>query len=245
VLLLFARVELERDGERRPLSTWGTGFFASAAGHIVTNKHVVASWLFTGTAAEMIDEGFAVDEGSLLIAAWPAGAAVRTGEGIDLASGWSTRLGTLQVVARTADVFAAAARRGSDGSRRRGRYHALDPSDLVILKADVAAPVQPLLLAGNADPVEKLDPVMVLGYPGNISCSESPIAVTSPSLGEVRKVETSIFVTAPIVPGNSGGPLLDGRGRVIGVAYASFGDATVGGCIPVRYVRELLPPEWR
>ena len=51
----------------------------------------------------------------------------------------------------------------------------------------------------------------------------------------------SIFVSAPIVAGNSGGPLIDAKGYVIGVASASYGASTVGGCIPIRHAISLLP----
>ena len=97
----------------------------------------------------------------------------------------------------------------------RGRFHTLDNGDLAVLKAAVKTPVIALPLS---EKVEKLDPVMVLGFPSGISLLETAKAETSPSLGEVRKVQTSIMVTAPIVPGNSGGPLIDMDSNAVGVA---------------------------
>ena len=66
-------------------------------------------------------------------------------------------------------------------------------------------------------------------------------AETSPSLGYVRKVEETIQITAPIVSGNSGGPLVDTEGRVLGVATRTKGDTSLGVCIQVCRILPLLP----
>ena len=65
-------------------------------------------------------------------------------------------------------------------------------------------------------------------------------AESSPSVGIVRKVEDTILVTAPIVGGNSGGPVLDAEGRVIGIATRTHGDATLGACIRAEHVRRWV-----
>lgn len=243
VVLLFWRVEFKRRAVTNTLSGWGTGFFVRADGLIVTNKHIVRPWLFTAEARKLLDRGFEVDEDSLLLAAWPTGRFVRnTPRTLRLSTAFHTADKTLEVVCTTPDVFVQTSRRLASGSRLDGDYHALDRNDLAVLRADFGGRpgVAPLRLAPADHQAQKLEPVMVLGFPGNITARETLQAETAPSLGEVRKVETSIFVDAPIVPGNSGGPLMDAQGQVIGVAFATFGASTVGGCIPIRYVHELL-----
>jgi S1-C subfamily serine protease len=48
-------------------------------------------------------------------------------------------------------------------------------------------------------------------------------------------------ITAPISPGSSGGPILDGSGSVIGVAVATFKNGqNLNLAIPVGYVSRLL-----
>jgi hypothetical protein len=62
----------------------------------------------------------------------------------------------------------------------------------------------------------------------------------SVALGEVSKIERSIMITAPVVPGNSGGPAVDRSGRVIGVATLTPGSG-LGICLRSRDFLELLP----
>ncbi|MFQ5503469.1 MAG: trypsin-like peptidase domain-containing protein [Planctomycetota bacterium] len=241
VLIIYTRYELASGTKKIRKWGTGTGFFVSSTGHIVSNKHVVKNWLFSAEAAKLVDEGYTVNPDGFFVAAWPAGAVVKRADGaLNLASSYNSVAGTLKIQRTTPDKLERGTRKLSTGKSYRSRYHALDHSDLVVLKAEVKSPVKAFTLASPALGIEKLDPVMVLGFPGSISVRESSRAETAPSLGEIRKVEESIFVTAPIVHGNSGGPLLDRHGQVLGVASASYGASTVGGCIPVKHVRALL-----
>jgi S1-C subfamily serine protease len=65
------------------------------------------------------------------------------------------------------------------------------------------------------------------------------VAVPSATIGAVRKIEDTIHISAPIVAGNSGGPVLDGRGRVIGIATRIYCE-TLGICIKAEHLRTLL-----
>lgn len=96
-------------------------------------------------------------------------------------------------------------------------------------------------------PVAEGDPVVALGYPGNVDLATARSAAdyirpTSPVRSEGvfsgRRTLTGIEVllhTASIARGNSGGPLLDRCGRVIGVNSAitrgEEGDSTFGFAI--------------
>lgn len=96
-------------------------------------------------------------------------------------------------------------------------------------------------------PVNEGDPVVALGYPGNVDLATARSAAdyirpTSPVRSEGvfsgRRSLTGVEVllhTASIARGNSGGPLLDRCGRVIGVnsalTKAEEGDSTFGFAI--------------
>ena len=120
------------------------------------------------------------------------------------------------------------------------RYHdANDNHDLALLKAE-GGPFRPVRTVTGRLP-EKLDPVMVLGFPRGLDILEKGVAESSPSLGTVRKVEDTIYVTAPIIPGNSGGPVFDGEGAVIGIATRVVqGTETLGICLKSDHFLKLL-----
>ena len=67
---------------------------------------------------------------------------------------------------------------------------------------------------------------------------------STPALGQVRKIEDSIYVSAAMMGGNSGGPLLDNEGRAIGVCtrVVALPNATepIGDCIKIEHVIELF-----
>ena len=112
--------------------------------------------------------------------------------------------------------------------------------DLAILKTDLRG-LAPLTLADQQPQVG--DEVTVLG---------SPLGLTNTlSRGEVSGIRTFAGVdlyqiTAPISQGSSGGPVLDRRGRVIGLATASL---TMGQnlnfAVPAAHLRHLIGTETR
>ena len=82
---------------------------------------------------------------------------------------------------------------------------------------------------------------MVLGFPRGLDILEKGVAESSPSVGTVRKVEETIYVTASIIPGNSGGPIFDIEGQVVGIAARVIqGTETLGIGLRVRHIRDLL-----
>lgn len=242
VVLVYSYFKLTKDGRTKERWGTGTGFFVSSTGHVVTNKHVIQPWKFNAAIARYRSDGWVVDEKSAEVAIWQAGQRVKTPNGsLYLDSGWSTWRGTLKVVGTAPDSFEHRAARLRSGGVFRGRYHVLDHRDLALLKAELTDPVQAIALANRDRKPEKLDEIMVLGYPGSISLKESRTANTAPSRGQIRKVEKSIFVTASVVPGNSGGPVFATDGTAVGVAFATYGAATVAGCIPSWRAIDLLP----
>lgn len=90
--------------------------------------------------------------------------------------------------------------------------------------------ISPLLLA-IADPVQG-SPIAVVGYAYGEEQS-----IISGMVSVISKKETRI--DAPVINGNSGGPLLNFKGEVIGVVIARR-DYGIGVAVPLRSFREFL-----
>jgi S1-C subfamily serine protease len=115
--------------------------------------------------------------------------------------------------------------------------------DLAILKID--APLSPDFVAGSGHGVKQLDQIAVLGFPnyrlGDTGVLSPGFIVGHRMVSGIRR----ILVNAPIVAGNSGGPVLDRNSRVIGVAVTGadrMEDAQTTedhGAIPIEALERL------
>ncbi|TXC72516.1 trypsin-like peptidase domain-containing protein [Sphingomonas ginsenosidivorax] len=141
-----------------------------------------------------------------------------------------------------------------------GRVIAYDSqADLALIEFTGARLPPAALYTG---PVTEGDPVVSLGFPGNVDLATARSAadyikpmspVRSEGVFSGRRILTNVEVllhTASIARGNSGGPLLDRCGRVIGVNSAitrgEEGDATFGFAIAdtelSTFLREAKQP---
>ena len=114
---------------------------------------------------------------------------------------------------------------------------AIDPQrDLVILK--VSALGQQVLSLGDSNAVQVGESVYAVGNPRGLEGTFSQGIISS-----IREVGTDklLQITAPISPGSSGGPVLNGSGEVIGVSVATFrGGQNLNFAIPSNYLKALV-----
>jgi S1-C subfamily serine protease len=118
------------------------------------------------------------------------------------------------------------------------RVDAVDPkNDLALLKIDPApAAGRPAVFRRQSRPAKLGESIGVIGYPLAGILSTEPKA----TFGQINSVAganndyTLLQISAPVQPGNSGGPVLDGSGSVIGVvvSQASIAYAALSGSLP-------------
>ena len=116
-------------------------------------------------------------------------------------------------------------------------------SDLAVLRVPELAE-SPLPLEDSVSPGQE---VSFAGYPLGGPYTLRAATVQGQAVAPVQNVTTgqtqtrSIIQIAGVVEqGNSGGPLLDSEGRVVGVVFAKAVQDEVGYVIPVDRVREIL-----
>ena len=127
-----------------------------------------------------------------------------------------------------------------------------DPStDIALLKVEASSRALKPLELGNSDTVQVGDQVAAIGNPFGYDRSISAGIVsalqrslTSPDGSPIDRV---IQTDAPLNHGNSGGPLLNAQGRVVGVSSAiptsetgAQGNVGIGFAIPINTVRDVV-----
>lgn len=90
-------------------------------------------------------------------------------------------------------------------------------------------------------PPKSGDPITVAGYPlaGKLTLSQGTVIdrVSGTNLGVQGDV---LRLSAPVQHGNSGGPVLDRRGRIVAVVYAIELATDFGLAIPINTLRSLV-----
>ena len=247
VVMIYCQAEgVNREtGERVPMGGWGTGFFVTRRGDLITNKHVVQPWKFRKMVTQMAKEGIEVDPTKTQIHVWIRGSKFRTqanGHQLNLAGAYSTTNGTLELVRTAEDAWTRMSFKEGEAKIRSARVHKeLLSRDLALLRVIPKDGMRftPIPI-GDSRGVSALDEVMVLGFPAGPAVIEGVIAEASPVTGKVRKPEATILIGAPMIPGNSGGPLIDNSGRVIGVCTAIQGSESLGHVVRIEHAMKLL-----
>ncbi len=103
-------------------------------------------------------------------------------------------------------------------------------NDLVVLK--IAGEGAPITL-GSSDTARKGETVYAIGYPGG-----GEYKLTEGTIRSSRYRDKWLQTTADISKGNSGGPMLNGKGEVIGISTAV--DSSFSYAVPSNLLKALL-----
>ena len=205
--------------------TEGTAFLADDQGHLLTSRHVACPWLEDQRLMALIGllhqrpERLTFDYRIYL---WFEGQRA------------FSRLPDLGDDDAIEDIYVTESAFSTQGRQRvwiagvapapekmRERIRSPLRDDFAVLSINPVPPgLQPLPLAMDFDAssVPKLTPLITLGFPlgGKTQAETVNVSVTS---GHVRRAFENMFqVDTSLHPGNSGGPFIDQRGRVVGIA---------------------------
>ncbi len=219
--------------------TEGTAFLVDERGYLITNRHVAAPWLLDRDLFIMIEQlkrqEFEVHFDYRMYLWFEGQKAYK-------------RIPSLGDSGELNDIYYIESAYRSDGKPRveiagiersivRQGYLSRSPlkDDFSVLKIDEVPPgLEPIPLDKSLkiEDVKKLSPVITIGFPLGSRAQANRVNV-SVTRGNVRRVfEEMIQVDTSIYKGNSGGPIIDERGKVIGIATGIMFDTSLG-MIPV------------
>jgi S1-C subfamily serine protease len=127
----------------------------------------------------------------------------------------------------------------------------VDPStDVAVLDVDLDAKALDPLPLGDSDDVRVGDPVVAIGNPFGLqrSVTAGIVSAVQRQIGSPggSAIDHVIQTDAPINSGNSGGPLLNARGEVIGINTSiatgnqfERGNVGIGFAVPMNTAREI------
>ncbi|HZO08258.1 MAG TPA: Do family serine endopeptidase [Myxococcota bacterium] len=131
----------------------------------------------------------------------------------------------------------------SDGSEHEAEIVGQDPkTDIALLRVAPSERLHPLPL-GDSDAILPGDWVVAIGNPFGLDHTVT-VGIVSAKGRDIGHgpYDDYIQTDAAMNPGNSGGPLLNLRGEVVGINSAINPEAnTIGFAVPINLARQILP----
>jgi serine protease Do len=257
----FSRSEQVHEGQVK-LSAIGSGFSVSADGYIVTNAHVVAprdedlkaAFLFQGDGSQGEIGG---SVGEIVSGGLSQSLAVKYTNALVR---WLTKMSTMSNLQRKLEAVSSSGTGGVTYSGGRpakliAASKQMPGKDVAIIKVD--AKEMATVRLGSEAALSTGDRLFVLGFPGPATFNPvlSKDSQKEPTLTQgvlsakktLSEGSTVLQTDAGMTHGNSGGPVFDEQGKVVGVATFGSVDPQTGRevaglnfAVPVAVVSDLL-----
>jgi S1-C subfamily serine protease len=119
--------------------------------------------------------------------------------------------------------------------------------DLAVLEIQAPDLPEPLQISANAQ-VHETQTVHIVGFPfgkGFATNRETPVVTISRGTVSSQRMDVNdqtrlMQIDGDLNPGNSGGPIMDDSGQVVGVAVATIRQTNIGFAIPLAPLLEML-----
>src|SRR6516164_11277443 len=163
---------------------------------------------------------------SFLVAAVVASASISGAtQAAEIVTGSGVVIGDHGEVLTNAHVVKACTQinvRSSAGDSATGQLIASDEkNDLAVVRT---RPLSSVATFRDGKPVRAGDAIVALGYPlaGLLATTANLTVGNVSALAGLRDDSRYLQISAPVQPGNSGGPLLDGSGHLVGIVTAKL-----------------------
>jgi len=125
---------------------------------------------------------------------------------------------------------------------------AVEDPDLAVLKVSSPRGVPKAIESRQTTPPTEMMPVFIFGFPFGDTLSTNQtnpnITIGKGSVSSIRKDNSGkvvkVQIDAALNPGNSGGPVVDGRGNLVGVAVQTIQGSHIGLAVPAGEVATIL-----
>ena len=151
-----------------------------------------------------------------------AGPVPAPGQRIGTGSAWRISDGTYVTVFHVVEACGVVRLANGPQARNATLVGRDEEADLAVLRSELTTE-NSLALRENSP--RAAEPVLVAGFPLQSLLASGPQVSTGivTALAGVHDDASRIQISAPIQPGNSGGPVVDREGRVLGVATSTLG----------------------
>jgi predicted Zn finger-like uncharacterized protein len=117
-------------------------------------------------------------------------------------------------------------------------------NDLAVLRVQGdSSRLPPPLAVGNAEELVETQNVYIFGFPFGAQLGKN-ITVSTSSISSLRRGDggalKQVQVNGGMNPGNSGGPVTDARGVVVGVSVAGISGTQINFAIPANFIRPFV-----